>query len=76
MKMSLFIYANLFTLFSDEINSTGIRVHVVGRLSLLPNDMQSSMSRIMLATRNNKTLRVNIAFAYTGNTTFIYLSVI
>lgn len=53
--------------YRDQINEWGIRIHVAGRLSLLPEDLQALLSRVMLATRNNDKLRLNIAYAYTGN---------
>lgn len=52
---------------SDQINEWGVRIHVAGRLSLLPEDLRCLVSRAMLATRFNYKLRLNIAYAYTGN---------
>ncbi|XP_075972670.1 dehydrodolichyl diphosphate synthase subunit [Anticarsia gemmatalis] len=50
----------------DHINEWGVRVHIAGRLSLLPEDCRALASRAMLATRHNNKLRLNIAYAYTG----------
>ncbi|XP_050678997.1 dehydrodolichyl diphosphate synthase complex subunit DHDDS [Leptidea sinapis] len=50
----------------DQINAWGVRVHVAGRLSLLPEDLHNLVSKAMLATRHNDKLRLNIAYAYTG----------
>lgn len=50
----------------DQIRDWGVRVHVAGRLSLLPSDLRSLVSEVMLATKNNNKLRLNIAYAYTG----------
>ncbi|CAH2063635.1 unnamed protein product, partial [Iphiclides podalirius] len=53
----------------DEVelmNDWGVRIHVAGRLSLLPNDLRSLVARAMLATRYNNKLQLNIAYAYTG----------
>ncbi|XP_026748163.1 dehydrodolichyl diphosphate synthase complex subunit DHDDS-like [Galleria mellonella] len=50
----------------DQINEWGVRVHIAGRLSLLPDDLRALVSRGMLATQHNNKLRLNIAYAYTG----------
>ncbi|XP_013190147.2 dehydrodolichyl diphosphate synthase complex subunit DHDDS [Amyelois transitella] len=50
----------------DQLNEWGMRVHVAGRLSLLPDDLRSLVSEAMLATKDNNKLRLNIAYAYTG----------
>lgn len=50
----------------DQINEWGVRIHVAGRLSLLPEDLRVLVSKAMLATRYNYKLRLNIAYAYTG----------
>ncbi|XP_063823589.1 dehydrodolichyl diphosphate synthase complex subunit DHDDS [Ostrinia nubilalis] len=50
----------------DQINELGVRMHIAGRLSMLPKDLRKMVSRAMLATRYNNKLRLNIAYAYTG----------
>ncbi|XP_022119493.1 dehydrodolichyl diphosphate synthase complex subunit DHDDS [Pieris rapae] len=50
----------------DQINDWGVRIHVAGRMSLLPSDLCKMVSQAMLATRHNNKLRLNIAYAYTG----------
>ncbi|CAK1551615.1 unnamed protein product [Leptosia nina] len=50
----------------DQINDWGVRIHIAGRLSLLPPDLRKMVSKAMLATRHNNKLRLNIAYAYTG----------
>ncbi|CAG5010310.1 unnamed protein product [Parnassius apollo] len=50
----------------DLINEWGVRLHIAGRLSLLPDDLQSLVSQAMLATKHNNILQLNIAYAYTG----------
>ncbi|CAH4036516.1 unnamed protein product [Pieris brassicae] len=50
----------------DQINDWGVRIHVAGRMSLLPLDLCKMVSQAMLATRHNNKLRLNIAYAYTG----------
>lgn len=52
--------------YSEQINEWGVRIHIAGRLSLLPKDLQALVSKSMLATRDNNKLRLNIAYAYTG----------
>ncbi|KAI8439974.1 hypothetical protein MSG28_001424 [Choristoneura fumiferana] len=49
-----------------QINEWGVRLHVAGRLTLLPEDLRALVSRAMLATRHNNKLRLNIAYAYTA----------
>lgn len=65
--LRLFFSDYYFFCSSDQINEWGVRVHVAGRLSLLPKDLQALVSKAMLVTRNNNKLRLNIAYAYTGN---------
>lgn len=48
------------------MNEWGVRLHVDGRLSMLPDDLRLMISKAMLATRHNNKLRLNIAYAYTG----------
>ncbi|XP_047519491.1 dehydrodolichyl diphosphate synthase complex subunit DHDDS isoform X1 [Pieris napi] len=50
----------------DQINDWGVRIHVAGRMSLLPSDLCKMVSQAMLATLHNNKLRLNIAYAYTG----------
>ncbi|XP_028028591.1 dehydrodolichyl diphosphate synthase complex subunit DHDDS [Bombyx mandarina] len=50
----------------DQIDEWGVRVHVAGRLSLLPEHLRSLVSKVMLATKDNNRLCLNIAYAYTG----------
>ncbi|XP_072941505.1 dehydrodolichyl diphosphate synthase complex subunit DHDDS [Epargyreus clarus] len=50
----------------DSINEWGVKIHVAGRLSLLPEDVQQLISKVMLATRYNNKMQLNIAYAYTG----------
>ncbi|KAG7305397.1 hypothetical protein JYU34_009465 [Plutella xylostella] len=50
----------------EQINEWGVRLHIAGRLSLLPKDLQATVSRVMLETRHNNKLRLNIAYAYTA----------
>ncbi|KAM3968225.1 dehydrodolichyl diphosphate synthase subunit [Aphomia sociella] len=50
----------------NHINDWGVRIHIAGRLSLLPEKLRSLVSRSMLATKHNNKLRLNIAYAYTG----------
>ncbi|CAF4895010.1 unnamed protein product [Pieris macdunnoughi] len=50
----------------DQINDWGVRIHVAGRMSLLPLDLRKMVSQAMLATLHNNKLRLNIAYAYTG----------
>ncbi|OWR42021.1 Dehydrodolichyl diphosphate synthase [Danaus plexippus plexippus] len=50
----------------DQINEWGVRLNVAGRLCLFPHDLQVLISKVMLATKHNNKLQLNIAYAYTG----------
>ncbi|KAJ0179186.1 hypothetical protein K1T71_004898 [Dendrolimus kikuchii] len=50
----------------EQINEWGVRVHVAGRISLLPPDLRKLVSQAMIATKDNNKLRLNIAYAYTA----------
>ncbi|GBP03269.1 Dehydrodolichyl diphosphate synthase complex subunit DHDDS [Eumeta japonica] len=50
----------------EQLNEWGVRVHVAGRLSMLPNDLRRLISQSMLTTRNNSRLRLNVTYAYTA----------
>ncbi|CAG4940232.1 unnamed protein product [Colias eurytheme] len=50
----------------DQINEWGVRIHIAGRMSLLPEDFRAMVSKAMVATKQNNKLRLNIAYAYTG----------
>ncbi|XP_074601594.1 dehydrodolichyl diphosphate synthase subunit [Brevipalpus obovatus] len=48
----------------DEINENGVCVRFWGELSMLPEDMQRLVSRIMLSTKENNRAYLNVCFAY------------
>lgn len=50
----------------DSINEWGVRIHIAGRTSLLPEDLRATLAKAVLATRKNNKLHLNIAYAYTG----------
>ncbi|XP_038213433.1 dehydrodolichyl diphosphate synthase complex subunit DHDDS [Zerene cesonia] len=50
----------------DQINEWGVRIHIAGRMSLLPEDFRAMVAKAMVATKQNNKLRLNIAYAYTG----------
>jgi len=50
----------------ERLTERGVCVRIVGRLSLLPQDLRALLAETMLATKDNKKARLNIAFAYTG----------
>ncbi|MBI2574669.1 di-trans,poly-cis-decaprenylcistransferase [Candidatus Woesearchaeota archaeon] len=49
-----------------RIAQNGVRVRFIGRLGMLPNDIQKSMNEIMDGTRNHSNYTVNFAIAYGG----------
>lgn len=59
-------------IYSELINEWGVRIHVAGRLSMLPEDLRSLVAKAMLATKNNNILQLNIAYAYTGMFNYYY----
>lgn len=44
----------------------GVRIRVIGNISLLPHDLQKLIAEAMLKTENNDKLFLNIAFSYTS----------
>ena len=48
--------------FADE----GVRVNVIGNLTLLPPDLQQLIQRAMEVTSKNKRATLNVAFSYTS----------
>lgn len=50
----------------DKLNEKGVRINVIGNISLLPNDLQATIARAMLMTRNNNKAILNVAFSYTS----------
>ena len=44
----------------------GIRMNIIGRLWMLPKDVQESCNKIMEQTKNNSNYVINIALAYGG----------
>lgn len=49
-----------------RIASNGVRVRVIGRLELLPKDIQSAMNELMEKTKNYSQYTINFAIAYGG----------
>jgi undecaprenyl diphosphate synthase len=50
----------------EELNKKGIRINVIGRISLFPEDIQERMRKIMELTKNNKKYAINFAMGYGG----------
>lgn len=57
---------NLLNASRERLTERGVCVRIVGRLSLLPQDLRALLAETMMATKDNKKARLNIAFAYTG----------
>jgi len=51
---------------SKKIHANGVRVRAIGRVEMLPQDLQVQISRTEEATRNYKTMYLNVALAYGG----------
>lgn len=50
---------------NDKLKENGVRLRVIGDLSLLPPKLQAVVSKAVLETEENDKLFLNIAFAYT-----------
>ena len=51
---------------ADRFAKEGIRVNVIGNLSLLPNDLQDLIFQAMESTSKNEKATLNVAFSYTS----------
>jgi tritrans,polycis-undecaprenyl-diphosphate synthase [geranylgeranyl-diphosphate specific] len=51
---------------SKKIHANGVRVRAIGRVEMLPQDLREEISRTEEATRNYKTMYLNVALAYGG----------
>jgi len=49
-----------------RIDDNGIRINVIGRIDLFPDDVKNNIREIMERTKNNKEYRINFAMAYGG----------
>lgn len=52
-------------IFRDKLMEQGLCIRVIGNLSLLPEDLRKVIVKVMIITKNNKKLILNVAFAYT-----------
>jgi len=51
---------------SKKIHANGVRVRAIGRVEMLPQDLQEQISRTEEATRKYTTMYLNVALAYGG----------
>ncbi len=51
---------------SKKIHDNGVRVRAIGRVEMLPQDLQEEISRTEVATRDYRTMYMNVALAYGG----------
>ena len=51
---------------NDQVKRESIRIKFIGRLNLIPKDLQEAMKELEEVTKNNNSLTVNIAIAYGG----------
>ncbi len=49
-----------------ELKEKGIRIRFIGRQWMLPQDLQELQAKVMEATKENKSRRINFAMAYGG----------
>lgn len=50
----------------EKHKERGLCVHVIGNLDLIPYDLRQLMYKVMKLTKDNKSIVLNIAFAYTS----------
>ncbi|KAH0956567.1 hypothetical protein HN011_003819 [Eciton burchellii] len=50
----------------DKLMKYGICVRIIGNLALLPQNIRKLIAQIMFITKNNDTIFLNVAFAYTS----------
>jgi tritrans,polycis-undecaprenyl-diphosphate synthase [geranylgeranyl-diphosphate specific] len=60
------IFMEAFGKMEKDIMKKGVRVNFMGRLALLPADLQALMGSLMKKSAENKALILNIAIAYGG----------
>lgn len=51
----------------EKLKQHGVRIRVIGNLSLLPEDLQKAIAEAMLCTEKNDKLFLNIALSYTSH---------
>ncbi|XP_011310299.1 dehydrodolichyl diphosphate syntase complex subunit DHDDS isoform X1 [Fopius arisanus] len=51
---------------SDRLTENGVRISVIGNMSLIPEHLRQLMAKAMLITKDNDKAFLNIAFAYTS----------
>ncbi|XP_055922894.1 dehydrodolichyl diphosphate synthase complex subunit DHDDS [Eupeodes corollae] len=51
----------------DELEQHGVRIRVIGNISLLPLELQQVIAKAVLCTENNDKLFLNIALSYTSH---------
>jgi undecaprenyl diphosphate synthase len=56
---------------TDELVTQGVRVHVIGRLHEVPDEIRSSIQRAQERTRSGTRMVLNIAFNYSGRSEII-----
>lgn len=57
---------------NDKLKENGVRLRVIGDLSLLPLKLQTVVSKTVLETEKNDKLFLNIAFAYTFRNELVF----
>ncbi len=58
-----------------RLRTLGVRVNVIGKLGVLPSDLQELIDQAMSMTRTYETKRVlNVAFAYTSRDEMTHVS--
>lgn len=50
----------------EKLMEHGVRIRIIGNLSLIPKDMQRLIAEAMIITKDNNRAFLNVAFAYTS----------
>eukprot|EP01135_Chromosphaera_perkinsii_P003128 Nk52_evm17s236 gene=Nk52_evmTU17s236 len=68
MKLALDKFGTLFTnkVFLDKIEQHKVRIKVIGELSLLPEELQKAIAKVVCSTAKNRNGTLNVCLAYTG----------
>ena len=52
--------------FRDKLMELGVRICVIGNLSLLPQDLQDLINEVVSISKNNTKATLNVALSYTS----------
>jgi ditrans,polycis-polyprenyl diphosphate synthase len=53
-------------IFRNKLKEKGVKIRIIGNVSLLPKDIIEIISEAELMTKDNNKTQLNVAFSYTG----------